>query len=363
MNFTRIGKLSQLITDALKRKPTVVLNPEKTYRVFGVADNLNITTDTEKWEINDSLKEYIDELAKQDFSIEEKILIIYNKLCEEYTYDDNVLSYIRKNDDDTFYLPDEYGRDTDKEWKENRSKHNRRSCFEISRILAKSITELVRLTGNSKDFDICIFWDEDVTHYFVGLINKDYALSMDLDDFTTIKDLTRIKTGLTLDGIKVLRDPSAKISSCIREFNLGRERNARNQLDNEMKTSNSIKNPNELDETDFFRNAVQILKEEYNLDSAGIFEYLKEIVDTKLGARFRKKVWKEVEKNPGKGARYTRCLVLLLDDESYIVDVTQDDSNKMFRAFDIKELEKPESGIRPFTGLNRTWETDPYDGR
>ena len=224
-----------------------------------------------------------------DINNEEKILKIYQKLCEDYTYDDNVLSYIHKNDDESFSLPDEYGRKADSTWKENRQKHNRRNCFEISRILAKSINEAIKLSGYSRNYDVCIIWDEVNTHYFVGIACDEYYVSLDLDDYTQIKDLTRMKTGLTLEGINILEDPSNKLGKVIEEINSDRSKIAKDHIQEKIETSNKS---TDSDDIEFLQFAIQILKEDYNLDSAGIYEYLKEIIDTKIGAKFRKKCGK-----------------------------------------------------------------------
>ena len=109
--------------------------------------------------------------------------------------------------------------------------------------------------------------------------------------------------------------------------------------------------------------AIQILRDEYDLDSAGMFEYIKEIVDTKIGARSRKKVWKEVENNPGVGTRYTRCLVVTIDDIPYIIDVTKENASEVFRRFDFEELREPNAKVKSFKEMDRNWEDDPYDGR
>lgn len=375
MNFNRIGKLDELLTNDLKRKPTIILdpNPEQSYRISGTANDLVIGIDADEWVIPDELKPFIIEVAENNVSDEEKILKVYQKLCEDYTYDDNILSYIKKNDDDTFFLPDEYGRETDASWKENRQKHNRRNCFEISRILAKSITEVVKLSGNAKNYDVCIIWDEANTHYFVGLACNNYYVSLDLDDFTQIKDLTREKTGLTLEGIKILEDTNDKFGKVIKEINRDRAKIAKEYMQEKIQMLNSDDSKDESkvkaeddsisDNKRFLQYAIQILKEDYNLDSAGIYEYLKEIVDTKLGAKFRKKVWKEIENNPGKGKRYTRCLIVNIEDSSYLIDVTKDSPNEIFQQFDERELEKQESKIIPFKEMTRDWNKDPYDGR
>lgn len=124
MNFNRIGKLNNLVSNDLKRKPTIILdpNPEQSYRMFGTANDIIVGIDADDWKVPEELNVFIEEIAGSGISNEEMILKIYQKLCEDYTYDDNVLSYIKKNDDETFYLPDEYGRDPDSIWKENRKK-------------------------------------------------------------------------------------------------------------------------------------------------------------------------------------------------------------------------------------------------
>ena len=364
MNFNRIGKLNDLLTYDLKRKPTIMLepNPEHSYRVSGTANDIMLGIDTEEWEIPDELKPFVEELAKSDISNEEKILKIYQRLCEDYTYDDNVLSYIRKNDDESFFLPDEYGRKTNPEWKENRKKHNRRTCYEISRILAKSISEIFRLSGNSKNYDVCVIWDEANTHYFVGIDNNDYYVSLDIDDFTQIKDLTRLKTGMSLEGIKILEDSSGKFEETLKKFNNGKSKIAKHHIQKKLEQEHkedietSI-NSSEPDDLTFLKYTIQILKEEYNIDSAGIYEYLKEIIDTKMGAGFRKKVWKEVKTNSGTGKRYTRCLIVSIDDIPYMVDVTKNELNEIFH-----ELDEREQFI-PFKEMERDFDNDPYDGR
>ena len=362
MNFNRLGKLNELLTNQLKRKPTIILepNPEQSYRIYGTANDIVVGIDTDNWVIPDELKPFITEVAKSDISNEENILKTYQKLCEDYTYDDNVLSYIHKNDDESFSLPDEYGRKADSTWKENRQKHNRRNCFEISRILAKSINEAIKLSGYSRNYDVCIIWDEINTHYFVGIACDEYYVSLDLDDYTQIKDLTRMKTGLTLEGINILEDPSNKLGKVIEEINSDRSKIAKDHIQEKIETSNKS---TDSDDIEFLQFAIQILKEDYNLDSAGIYEYLKEIIDTKIGAKFRKKVWKEVENGPGIGTRYTRCLIVTVNDISYIIDVTKDSPSEIFQEFDEKELEEQNSKVIPFKEMARDWRDDPYDGR
>ncbi len=369
MNITRISKLSNLVTNKVKRKPTIVIEPTRYHSVSisGVARNVSINIDTDEWIIPDNLKKYLNELSQKEGSIEEKVLQIYQKLCEDFTYDDNVLSYIKKNDDDTFFLPDEYGRDTDSNWRKNRSKHNRRNCFEISRILAKMLKEFFKQNGYYNKYDICILWDEAVTHYFVGLSCDDYLVSLDLDDFTQIKDITRMKTDLSLEGINVLYDPKNIFTDVLKSFNENRPQIAREHVEDIIEKSilDSSEDAQSTlpEDIEFLKYTIQILREEYDLDPAGIFEYVKEIVDTKIGARARNKVWRIVENNPGTGNRYTRCLVVKINDEPYIIDVTKQNPSEILRKFDLAELDDQNSGIIPFKKMQRDWDKDPYDGR
>lgn len=264
-------------------------------------------------------------------------------------------------------MPDEYGRKIDLEWEENRNKHNRRSCFEVSRILAKSINEIIKYSNDSKKYDICIIWDEAVTHYLVGLICDDYCATLDVDDFTQIKDLTRMKTELTLEGIKILEDPHNKFQYLVENFNSNRNKVAKDFIEKKRMNDNLNSNTNEskieLDDKKFIYYAIQVLKDEYDLDSAGIYEYLKEIVDTRLGTKTRKKLWKEVDIESGKGKRYTRCLMININDTQYIIDSTQNNVDEIFYEIDSREIDSENSKFISFNKMSRDWENDPYDGR
>ena len=361
MNLNRIGKLSNLVKRQLRRRTTIILDPTpiKSFRIFGNPGDLNVAIDADEWIVPDELHPFIYDTAKEDCSVEEKIIKVYQKLCTDYTYDDNVLSYIKKNDDESFYLPDDYGRDTDEKWKEQREKHNRRNCFEISRILAKSMIELFEKMKNKKDYDVCIIWDEAVTHYLVGLASNDYFVTLDLDDFNQIKDLTRMKTGLTLDGIVILEENSNKFKNALDSVNANKEKDSQDAIMIEIPNIDNTVSEETIQSNDlkFIQYTVQILKEKYNLDSAGVFEYVKEIIDLKLGRTARHTYWKEIEESKGIGARYTRCLTVSIEDTEYVVDVTKDEPNQIFRKFSKDE------GFIPFKEMNREWENDPYDGR
>ncbi len=361
MNFRRIAKLCELVDERLKRKTIIILPREKIYRITGV-DDIQIAMDEDEWEITPELEAFANETAHNGENTEKNILQIYEKICRDYVYDDNVLSYVRKNDDDTFFLPDNYGRDTDSNWRQNREKHNRRVCFEISRILAKSLEILFEEKGVASNYDTCIIWDDAVTHYLVGLSSNDYYLMLDTDDFTKIKDMTRIKAGLTLDGIDILEESDGRFEAELNEYNKTRIASAKEQI--EMGYESTVEST-QLEEYDieFFRAAVQILVEKYHIDSAGIYEYMKEIADTRLGPKYRKKMWTAVENNPGIGERYTRCLMIDIGEDTYVVDVTKDKPEDIFR----KLSEEDQGKFISFSSMmskraSMGWD-DPYDGR
>lgn len=362
----KINKLYDYISNDLKRKVTIILDPENEYRFVGESAEFSFASDPSTWEIPEKYKKFISELSRnKDLTIEEKIITMYDKLCHDYTYDDNVLSYVKKNDDETFSLTDYYGRKVNDEWKKNREKHNKRNCFEISRVLAKSINEILKLSGMQHNYNVFIIWDEAVTHYWVGLVGEKCYATLDIDDFTQIKDLTRLKTNLTLDGIKIYEDADGKLKSVVNAFNNGRGPSASKAIETKYKQrpgkSNDGDDYTENDDLDFIKFAIEILEKEYDLDSQGIYEYIKEIVDTRLGPKTRKKIWTEVPSKPGNGKIYTRGLIIYLNGKRYLIDVTQKDPKSKFR--EISEQE--ESKLIPYSKLVRNWDNkeDQYDGR
>lgn len=341
INMNKLIKLNDLVTTAFRRKHIIVLNPEGKHE-DKVDLNANITYDKAEWKMPEEIRALVEELSQNSqLSDEDKILAIYEKLCKDYTYDDNLISYIQKIDDDSYALPDWYGRDIDQEWEKNREQHNRRVCYEVSRYLAKALKELLK---SNEDFNVCILWDKGLTHYFVALTSNEYSLTLDIDDFNNIKDLTRIKSGLTAEGIKILEDKEGKFTSALDKFNEGRSKDAIKKVENDIAQDADVE---DADNIDFLKNAIEILKEEYGIDSQGIYEYMKEIVDITLGPQARKKVWKEIKGNNNEETRYIRCLILDIDGQKYIIDV----DSKIVRPFDEKELRGEEREFIPYKEL------------
>lgn len=94
INIAKFNKLNELVSLEFRRKHTIVLNPDKKEDIH----EEDIIYDKANWKITDELKKYVDELSQNnDLSTEDKILYIYEKICKDYVYDDNLISYIKKN--------------------------------------------------------------------------------------------------------------------------------------------------------------------------------------------------------------------------------------------------------------------------
>ena len=354
INIEKIIRLNELVNMFFRSKHTIVLDP-KLEKKYGKYLGEEIVYDKADWDMPSELKEYVKELSKnEELSKEEKILSVYEKLCHDYVYDDNLISYIQKVDDDIYSLPDWYGRDVDKEWEKNRENHNRRICFELSRYLVKSLDELFK---DDKNCNTCILWNKNLIHYFVGLTSDDYSLAIDLDDFFKIKDLTRLKTGLTLEGITILEDDKQKFKNALDKFNEGRDEFAIKRVENKIEETDETEIEEESEEVAFLKKAVEILKED-GLDSQGIFEYMKEIIDISIGKENREKVWKKIDGKNRESTRYIRCVVANIDDKKYLID----GEDAIVRLFDEKEFDEKRTRFVPNKELTRGG-FDYYDGK
>ena len=288
-----------------------------------------IEYDVVKWQLEKPVQELVDKLKDNNFlSIEEKIIEIHKCLCLNYIYDDNVLFFFRIDDtnkEDIKYIAvDWYGRITDEKWFQNRQKHNRRICYEFSRIYAKAINMLI---GKNEELEAFVIGYTDNTHYVVGITGKDYSAILDPDDFNKIKDLTRLKLGLKLDGINIIRDESGKLNKTIENFN-------KDRLDD-------LKEVEKIDKTNIIRylkDVVEVLKK-YNLDSQGFMEYMRtKIEEEEIEIE---KIWKEVKGGPEK--RYVRCLVFQYNESTYLLDSIEQSLEKV----EISNLDKELFILKP----------------
>lgn len=301
-----------------------------------------IEYDQVKWEVDESIQQLVDKLLKDNsLNFEDKILKIYKYICLNYIYDDNVLYFFKKDLTDInnikYIAVDWYGRIIDERWKENRKKHNRRVCYEFARFYAKAINELL---GENNNFEAFMVGDKENLHYVVGLTGDEYSVILDLDDFNNIKDLTRLKLGLTINGIKILRDTSGKFKKAVDKFN-------ENRL-NELAEVEKLKDdPDNKDIIKYFNNIINILKK-YNIDSQGFLEYMRSKIEheeIKI-----EKIWKEVK--GGSEKRYVRCLIFNFDSKTYLLDSI----DKTLSVIDKEKLDKncfvfnPEENEYPYYG-------------
>ena len=299
-----------------------------------------IEYDQVKWEVEENIEELVKELQKDDtLSFEEKILKVYEKICLNYIYDDNVLYFFKRDASDInnikYIAVDWYGRIVGNTWIENRKKHNRRICYEFARIYAKAINELL---GENKKLEAFMVGDKENLHYVVGLTGDDYSAILDLDNFNKIKDLTRLKLGLTLDGITILRDETGKLKDAIDNYNKGRlvDLLEMEEAKNKFAENDVIKYLNEV---------VKILKS-YNIDSQGFMEYARAKVENQ-GIEIEK-IWKEIK--GGAEKRYVRCILFDFDGKTYLIDTVEQEM-KVVNREDLKEFVfNPQEHQYPYYG-------------
>lgn len=268
-----------------------------------------IEYDKVKWETEDGIEKIVNELKKKEMTFEEKILKLYEYICLNYVYDANVLYFFKKDTSDKenikYIAVDWYGRIVGQEWIDNRKKHNRRICYEFARFYAKAINEL---NDENAEIEAFMLGDVDNLHYVVGLTGNDYSAILDLDDFNSIKDLTRVKLGLTIKGIKILRDENGKLKEVVEEFNKGKN-------DELKEIEDAKKKLREKDIIEYFSEIVKILKEHY-IDSQGFFEYIRFLIESeKIEIQ---KIWKEDKRSAEQ--RYERCIIFEFNGKTYLVD-------------------------------------------
>ena len=280
-----------------------------------------IEYDQVKWELEEQIKDLVKVLSKENtLSFEEKILKIYSYICLNYIYDANVLYFFKKDTTDInnikYIAVDWYGRIIDNTWKENRKKHNRRICYEFARFYARAINEL---RGKDDNVEAFMVGDTDNLHYVVGLTGNEYSVILDLDDFNNLKDLTRLKLGLTIKGIKILRDKHGKFQKVLDKFNKDKlsELTEVEEIKRRLKGKDTIM---------YFNSVIEILKR-YNIDSQGFFEYMRSIIEQE-GFEIEK-LWKEDIGAPER--RYERCLMFNFNNKTYLLDSIDKSLNEIER--------------------------------
>lgn len=336
MSDEYIKKFYKEVSESLEGDYKIILEPNRELTEDW------IEYDQVKWELDEPIKNLVETLLKENtLNFEDKVLSIYKYICLNYIYDDNVLYFFKRDLSDInnikYIAVDWYGRIIDEKWKENRKKHNRRICYEFARLYAKAINELLRENDKLEAFMV---GDKENLHYVVGLTGDEYSVILDLDDFNNIKDLTRLKLGLTIKGIKILRDDSGKFQKAIDKFNKDRlnELTEVEEVKEKLKGKDTIK---------YFNSIIDILNG-YNIDSQGFLEYMRSIIENEEIEI--EKIWKEVKGDSEK--RYARCLIFNFDSKTYLLDSV----DKTLSVIDREKLDKkififnPEENEYPYYG-------------
>ena len=336
MSDEYIKKFYKEVSESLEGDYKIILEPNRELTEDW------IEYDQVKWELDEPIENLVETLLKENtLNFEDKVLSIYKYICLNYIYDDNVLYFFKRDLSDInnikYIAVDWYGRIIDEKWKENRKKHNRRICYEFARFYAKAINELLRENDKLEAFMV---GDKENLHYVVGLTGDEYSVILDLDDFNNIKDLTRLKLGLTIKGIKILRDDSGKFQKAIDKFNKDRlnELTEVEEVKEKLKGKDTIK---------YFNSIIDILNG-YNIDSQGFLEYMRSIIENEEIEI--EKIWKEVKGDSEK--RYARCLIFNFDSKTYLLDSV----DKTLSVIDREKLDKkififnPEENEYPYYG-------------
>ncbi len=284
-----------------------------------------IEYDTVKWELEEPIKKLVEKLKKDNTkNFEEKVLCIYEYICLNYIYDTNVLYFFKKEKTEEnivkYIAIDWYGRIVNNKWKENRYKHNRRVCYELARFYAKAINELLTEKDECEAF---MLGDKENLHYVVGLSGKEYSLILDVDDFNKIKDLTRLKLGLTINGITILRDESKKFTNALCCLN----KKYKTELEEFEEAKQKYK---DKDFIQYIKRVGDILIK-YNIDSQGFCEVIRYLIDKQeLEVQV---LWKEVKGVPEK--RYEKCILFRYNYKTYLLDSV----DKMIKNIDGEEID------------------------
>ncbi len=178
----------------------IKVNPEEKEVIYSE----KINKDYVYWkEDDDSL---YDELYKDEYfeqlSTIEKILKIHCLVCKHFVFDDFCYFLGNYNKEKNICTIDsKYGRNPNFTWKENRKKHNRRICYELSRYVAFRLKQFIK-----EDSDIFLVSDEYETHYATVYVCDDFMIIIDTDDYWKGADLNRVKLGLEIKGITIVSD-------------------------------------------------------------------------------------------------------------------------------------------------------------
>lgn len=195
----------------------IKVNPNETEEI----DDSEIEKDYVYWKEDDD--HLFQELCKDEnfdqLSTIEKILKIHCLVCKYFVFDDFCYFLGKYNKEKNICTIDSrYGRNPSSEWRENRKKHNRRICYELSRYMAVRLKQFIK-----EESDIFFVSDEYETHYATAYICDDFMIIIDTDDYWKGTDLNRVKLGLEIKGITIVSDEKNIVKEKLNEINKTRK--------------------------------------------------------------------------------------------------------------------------------------------
>lgn len=264
----------------------IKVNPEEQEEI----SDSRIQYDYVAWKTEDD--SIVDRIHKiEDFdklSLIEKILTVHCMVCEHFVFDEFCYflgKYDREKNICT--IDQKYGRNPNSRWIEERKKHNRRICFELSRYFAFRIKQLI-----NEDCDVFLVSDEYESHYATGIICDDFMITVDSDDFVKGEDLNRAKLGLEIKGITIVSDEKDIVKNALDKLNLNRKP----KKDFEKEIIEDFEKNGEYEWMNILLNKTK------NAGNDGVFKYIKPILELK--GYEPKKIWLKV------GDKYIQTLYI-----------------------------------------------------
>lgn len=280
-----LKKLNEL--NSLMNWCKIKVNPDDTEEI----DDSEIQKDYVSWYEDDD--HIFEELCKDEsfeqLSTIDKIIKIHSLVCQNFVFDDFCYFLGNYNKEKNICtLDSKYGRNPNTVWKENRKKHNRRICYELSRYMAVRLKQFIK-----EESDIFLVADEYETHYATVYVCDDFMIIIDTDDYWKGADLNRVKLGLEIKGITIVSDEKNIVKKKLNEIN--KTRKSKKDFEKEIEND-----PIEQSRIEW----IHILLEKTKITgNDGIFKYMQTILEMK--GYEPKKIW-EKEKTIYKESLYMR---------------------------------------------------------
>lgn len=161
--------------------------------------------DEPNWTISAELQDAVMGQMPENFTLEEKIMYIYCKLCKEMSYDEGY--FFKEHIDDTVYVYDFV-----KEYLERLRPGSKITCWDFSRLFAKFVNQLngdvegvVIAKGSNKGHFLAGFYTDKVSAMVEAINNIDCGTN----------DLMRAKNGIDFGGIHIISDKNDVIKSAL----------------------------------------------------------------------------------------------------------------------------------------------------